>query len=187
MKLIFAQGNPGKDYSTTRHNVGFMVLDTLASNKNTSFTLKPKFHAEIAETTIAGEKVLLVKPQTYYNESGVSARTLVDFYKLQPASDLLVIHDELALPLGTIRIREKGSDAGNNGIKSLNNHLGPDYSRLRIGVSNELRERMNDADFVLGHFSKDERETLNATIIPKVLELIEHFSADQLETASHKI
>lgn len=164
-----------------------MVLDALASSKNTFFTLKPKFHAEIAETTIAGEKVLLVKPQTYYNESGVSARALADFYKLQPATDLLVIHDELALPLGTIRIREKGSDAGNNGIKSLNSHLGPDYSRLRIGVANELRERMNDADFVLGHFSKDERETLNSTIIPKVLELIEHFSADQLETTSHSL
>jgi PTH1 family peptidyl-tRNA hydrolase len=187
MKLVFAQGNPGKDYSTTRHNIGFMVLDALASRKNTAFTLKPKFHAEIAETTIAGEKVLLVKPQTYYNESGVSARTLVDFYKLQPANDLLVIHDELALPLGTIRTREKGSDAGNNGIKSLNSHLGPDYTRLRIGIASELRERMNDADFVLGHFSKDERETLDATIIPKAIELIEHFSLDQLQATSHRI
>ena len=187
MKLIFAQGNPGKDYSTTRHNVGFMVLDTLASEKSTAFAAKPKFHADTAELTIAGEKVLLVKPTTFYNETGQSARSLVDFYKLDTANDVLVIHDDLALPLGKIRIREKGSDAGNNGIKSLNAHLGPNYNRIRIGIENDLRNRMGDMNFVLGHFSKDEAVTLKEVIIPKTIELIERFCAGELETTSHNL
>ncbi len=186
MKLIFAQGNPGTNYSTTRHNIGFMALDVLAEARGMAFASKQKFHADIAELVIAGEKVLLVKPTTFYNETGQSARSLVDFYKLDIASDVLVIHD-LALPLGTIRTREKGSDAGNNGIKSLNAHLGPDYSRIRIGIKNELHNRIPDVDFVLGHFSKDEANTLAETIIPKTIELVEHFCAGQLETTSHRI
>lgn len=187
MKLIFAQGNPGTQYQATRHNVGFLVLEQLAAQTGKEFTKKPKFHADIAELTIAGEKILLVKPTTFYNETGQSARSLVDFYKLDTANDVLVIHDDLALPLGTIRIREKGSDAGNNGIKSLNTHLGPNYNRVRIGIKNELHSRISDVDFVLGHFSKDETETLMSTLIPKTIELIEHFCAGNLETTSHKI
>lgn len=187
MKLIFAQGNPGKDYSTTRHNVGFMALDALASEKGATLASKPKFHADIAELTIAGEKILLVKPTTFYNETGQSARSLVDFYKLDTASDVLVIHDDLALPLGKIRIREKGSDAGNNGIKSLNAHLGPNYNRIRIGIENDLRSRMGDMNFVLGHFSKDEAATLEEVIIPKTIELIERFCTGELETTSHNL
>lgn len=184
MKIIFAQGNPGPQYAATRHNVGWLVLDDLAGGA--SFAPKPKFFAAVAELSVAGEKVLLVKPQTFYNETGRSARAILDFYKATP-QDLLVIHDDLALPLGTLRIREKGSDAGNNGIKSLNSHLGPDYTRLRIGVYNELRDRMHDADFVLGNFSKDERDVLQKTIIPKTHELIERFCKDTLEAASYSL
>ena len=184
MKIIFAQGNPGLQYETTRHNVGFITLDALADG--TDFTPKPKFFAHIAEVSIAGEKTLLVKPQTFYNETGRAARVILDFYKLTPA-DILVIHDDLALPLGTLRVREKGSDAGNNGIKSLNAHLGPDYARLRVGIYNELRERMHDADFVLGNFSKDERETLRKNIIPKAHELIKSFCGGTLEASSHNL
>jgi PTH1 family peptidyl-tRNA hydrolase len=187
MKLIFAQGNPGSQYAATRHNVGFFALDRLAAAHAVEFIKKPKFHADIAEVTIAGEKTLLIKPTTFYNETGQSARSLVDFYKLDSASDLLVIHDDLALPLGTIRIRKKGSDAGNNGIKSLNAHLGPDYSRIRVGIKNELHSRISDVDYVLGHFSKDETEALTATIIPKTIELIERFCANSLETTSHSL
>jgi len=184
MKVIFAQGNPGRQYATTRHNVGFIILEALADGVN--FSPKPKFLAEIAETQIAGEKVLLVKPQTFYNETGRSARAILDFYKLTPA-DLLVVHDDLALPLGTLRIREKGSDAGNNGIKSLNAHLGPDYMRLRVGIYNDLRDRIHDADFVLGGFSRDEATQLEKTIIPKSHELIEDFCRDSLQPSSHVI
>jgi peptidyl-tRNA hydrolase, PTH1 family len=160
MKIIFAQGNPGSEFTSTRHNVGFDFIERLASTKNTTFASKVKFFAEIAEATIQDEKVLLVKPTTYYNETGRSARALVDFYKLDPETDFLVIHDDLALPFGTIRTRPSGSDAGNNGIKSLNAHLGDHYSRIRVGIYNDLRDRIPDADFVLAKFTSGEAEQL---------------------------
>lgn len=187
MKIIFAQGNPGPQYANTRHNVGFLIVDAIANAQRVDFLKKPKFHANIAEVSLAGEKVLLVKPATFYNETGQSARMLTDFYKLNPTTDFLVVHDDLALPLGTIRIRDKGSDAGNNGIKSLNARLGPNYARIRVGIYNDLRDRIHDADFVLSNFTKNEAELLNDTITPKAIELIEHFCAGQLETTSHTL
>lgn len=178
MKLIFAQGNPGIQYALTRHNVGFIVVDAIADALGGSWKVDSKMGAELCKVTIDGETVLLVKPLSFYNETGLVARKLVDFYKLTPASDVLVIHDELALPFGTIRVREQGSDAGNNGIKSLNSHLGAAYWRVRIGVWNELRERINDADFVLGRFSADEQKQLHAIIQNTVFDLIKEFIHD---------
>lgn len=187
MKIIFAQGNPGAQYARTRHNVGFLALDSLAETENASWRTESKYKADITEVHLEGEKVLLVKPLSYYNETGQVARALVDFYKLNPAADVLVIHDELALPFGTIRVREKGSDAGNNGIKSLNAHLGPDYARIRIGIWNELRDRMDDAAFVLSVFSKDELHQLSENFDSTILPLIKKFVAGTLEPASHKL
>lgn len=187
MKIVFAQGNPGAQYAHSRHNVGFVALDTLADSHSVPFAKKPKFHANIAETSIADEKVLLVKPTTFYNQTGQSARLLIDFYKLDPATDVLVIHDDLALPFGTLRIRHTGSDAGNNGIKSLNAHIGQTYTRIRVGVYNDLRDRLPDADFVLGNFTKRETEALGESIIPKITELISAFCQDAIEPTSHKL
>ncbi len=187
MKIVFAQGNPGQTYNHTRHNVGFFVLDKLANLSSLNWSEKAKFKALVAETLIAGEKVLLVKPTTFYNETGISARKLVDFYNIDIATDFLAVHDDLALPFGTIRTRRQGSDAGNNGIKSLNSHLEPDYHRIRIGVWNELRNQSNDADFVLSRFNKDETEQLEKTITPHVIDQIEKFCAAKLEITSHKI
>lgn len=166
MKLIFAQGNPGKEYAPTRHNVGFFVLDHYARDHGAVFGAKSKFHAEIAEFTVSGEKIILAKPTTYYNETGRSARALIDFYKINPSQEFLVIHDDLVLPFGTVRTREKGSSAGNNGIKSLNAALGEDYKRLRIGIYNPLRDQIPDADFVLARFTSKEKEML-----PKIYDL----------------
>ncbi len=160
MKIIFAQGNPGNQYTNTRHNIGFLMLDSFAAENATTFSSKTKFHADIAELSISGEKVLLVKPTTFYNETGTSARALIDFYKIDAATEFLVIHDELALPFGTIKTRFDGSDAGNNGIKSLNSHIGQNYARIRLGIYNPLRDQMDDGDFVLGKFSKAESEAL---------------------------
>lgn len=185
MKLIFAQGNPGDQYNATRHNVGFQVLDSFAAKQQVRYNAKPKFFADVAEYTHGDEKVLLVKPTTFYNETGRSARTLVDFYKLNPATDVLVIHDDLALPFGTLRTREKGSDAGNNGIKSLNAHIDHNYARLRIGIYSDLRERVDDVDFVLSRFSKDEQGTLTGDIIPHCQELIDTFIHGNLMPASY--
>jgi PTH1 family peptidyl-tRNA hydrolase len=184
MKLIFAQGNPGDQYAATRHNVGFQVLDDFASKQQVSFGSKPKFFADVAEYTSGDEKILLVKPTTFYNETGRSARALVDFYKLDPATDILVIHDDLALPFGTLRTREKGSDAGNNGIKSLNAHIDHYYARLRVGIYNDLRERMDDAEFVLSRFSKEEQAAL-ADIFGKTREIIDSFLDNSFQTTTH--
>lgn len=170
MKIIFAQGNPGTQYMTTRHNIGFVLIDMLAKKWGIDFIKKPKFHADIAETTVHGEKILLVKPNTFYNETGQSARALIDFYKLDPTEDFLVIHDELALPFGTLRTRQKGSDAGNNGVKSLNAHIGDHHNRIRVGVYHELRDKINDVDFVLGSFNSNERE-----VFPAIFKEIEYF------------
>ncbi len=186
MKIIFAQGNPEARYQTTRHNIGFQVVDTLARDENTSFATKQKFFAEVAEYSVGSDKVLLVKPTTYYNETGRSLRAILDFYKLTP-QDVLVVHDELALPFGTLRSRIGGSDAGNNGIKSINANGGTDTARLRIGVGNELRAKMGDVDFVLANFSKAEAATLTATIIPKSLEMIRSFIANDHQITSHTI
>lgn len=187
MKIILGQGNPGTQYSGSRHNVGFMTLDALAAAHSATFIAKTKLKADIAEYSVDGEKVLLVKPTTFYNETGQSARLIVDFYKADPAEDTLVIHDDLSLPLGTLRIREKGSDAGNNGIKSLNAHLGQDYRRIRVGVYNDLRDRVDDVNFVLGNFTKAESDSLQKDIIPKIVELTDQFCRDQLTITSYKI
>ncbi len=186
MKLIFAQGNPGAQYARTRHNVGFIVLDALADAAGATWRTESKYRAEIATAQLDGEKILLIKPQSFYNGTGQVARALVDFYKLNPTTDVLVIHDELALPFGTVRVREKGSDAGNNGIKSLNAHLGQNYWRIRIGIWNELRDKMDDANFVLSAFTKKETEQLKELSEATVFKLIEQFIEGKLEASSHR-
>lgn len=185
MKIIFAQGNPGAQYTRTRHNVGFSALDAFADATGAEWQEDPKRRALVATCSVNGEKVLLVKPLSFYNDTGLVARSFIDFYKLTPAEDFLVVHDELALPFGTIRIRKKGSDAGNNGIKSLNAHLGADYARIRVGVWNEHRDRVDDATFVLTAFTAEETAQLQATLLPKVTELIYSFLSGTLEDTSH--
>jgi PTH1 family peptidyl-tRNA hydrolase len=186
VKIIFSQGNPEPDYAKSRHNVGFSVLNVLATKLNIKWINHPKFQAIIAEATIANEKTILVKPTSFYNETGLSVRKIIDFYKLDPISDLLVIHDDFALPFGTIRVRKQGSDAGNNGIKSINAQIEPNYTRIRIGTWTELREKMDDADFVLAKFNSDEFDKLDKNIIPKVIELIEKFCDNTIESTSYK-
>jgi len=187
MKILFAQGNPDTKYAGTRHNTGFFVLDAFGDKYDVLWKDVDKFKARVAETTIDGEKVLLVKPLSFYNDTGMVARSFIDFYKLDTATDFIAIHDDLALPLGTIRIREKGSDAGNNGIKSLNTHLGDGYARIRIGIWTDERDRMNDVDFVLGRFSKDQEKKLQKHIIPHVIEVLDGFIKGKLETTSRKL
>lgn len=185
MKIILAQGNPGSEYARTRHNIGWQCLDALAHAYGAQFSPKPKLHAAIASATIAGQPVLLAKPTTFYNDTGRAAQAILRFYKLPPQA-LLVLHDELALEFGIIRVRHSGSDAGNNGIKSLNAHLGQDYARLRIGIHNPLRRRMGDAAFVLKPLSQAEQEALNTAIIPATTALVEQFAAGTLNDTSQR-
>lgn len=186
MKLVVAQGNPGKEYESTRHNVGFLALDYYSQKHDLSFQTKAKFRADIAEMKVGDEKVLLIKPTTFYNETGKAARALADFYKVETA-DILVIHDDLALPFGTLRTREKGSAAGNNGIKSLNAHLGEDYARIRVGTWNEIADHQGATDFVLSKFNEKESKKLQEDIFPKVTEIIDGFIADNHQITSHKL
>ena len=186
MKLVFTQGNPDSKFDSTRHNVGFAIADAFAQQAGASFKPTSKFFAEIAEGNVGGEKIIIAKPTTFYNETGQSFNAIKQFYKLEN-EDILVVHDELAIPFGTLRGRIGGTDAGNNGIKSINSHGGDTTARLRIGVGNEQRAVMGDTDFVLGKFSKDEHEALTKTLIPKCLEIITEFITDSHSVTSHKL
>lgn len=187
MKVIIAQGNPGSAYQHTRHNVGFLLVSRIVEALGGTWKDAAKWKARISEQIINGEKVLFVLPNTFYNETGSSVRAILDFYKLNAATDLLVIHDELALPFGTIRTREKGSDAGNNGVKSINAAVGESYARIRIGVWNELCDRMDDADFVLSRFSAEESATLTSDIVPAVDKLVNDFIAGAHQSTSRRL
>lgn len=184
MKLIFAQGNPEPEYSLSRHNTGFLVLNTLATMHGAKWSESAKFKALTAEVNIDGEKVILVKPTTYYNETGISARKLMDFYKLNPETDLLVVHDDLSLPFGTIRVRKQGSDAGNNGIKSINTHLGDSYTRIKIGIDSE--EKIDDSSFVLAKFNNQELTHLIKNILPEAVKFAIKFVDGSLVHTSYK-
>ncbi len=183
MKLIVGLGNAGKNYEATRHNLGFLMLDFFAKEYSLRWQEKIKFKALCTEYSRGEEKILLIKPQTFYNNSGDAVRTMKEFYKIEN-EDILIIHDELALPFGTIRIRHNSSDAGNNGVKSISAHIGTNYWRIRIGIWNELQEKMDDADFVLSKFSKDEANAIQKTIHQEVLALMNSFLNNDLKTTS---
>lgn len=180
MKLLIGLGNPEKKYDGTRHNVGFAVVDAFTEKQGVSFQERERFKAHMAELDHEGEKVLVAKPTTYYNLVGESVRAIADFYHITP-ENILVIHDELALPFGTVRTREKGSDAGNNGIKSIIQHIGPTTKRIRIGIANDLCEHMNAADFVLSKFKPAEKTMFKDTIEQTALDHIEKFINNSFE------
>lgn len=163
MYVIAGLGNPDRKYQNTRHNIGFDVIDALAEKYNISMNEK-KHKAVCGRGIIVGEKVLLIKPQTYMNLSGESIAEVLDFYKLNAAEDLLVIFDDISLAPGNIRIRAKGSAGGHNGIKSIIACTGSsDFARIKVGVG-EKPEGWDLADHVLGHFSKEEREYVEEAI-----------------------
>lgn len=161
MKFIVGLGNPGKEYHNTRHNLGFMVLDYIADIENFKFN-KIKFKSIIGEININGEKCIFIKPMTFMNRSGQAIREIVDFYKLE-LDDLLVIYDDIDIPLGNIRIRKEGSAGSHNGMKDILYHLKTDaFARLRIGLGNQ--KEMNLRDYVLFPFSKDEIPVIKDSI-----------------------
>ena len=184
IKLIIGLGNPEERYKDTRHNAGFKSVACYAEEHGATFQLKEKFKAWIAELSTEDEKVIFAKPTTYYNLSGEATRAIADFYKIAPA-DILVVHDELALPFGTIRTRIGGSNAGNNGVKSITEHLGPDTARLRIGIYNELRDKIDDADFVLSKFTREEAEHFGELHV-KTASIIDTFIDGTFEHTTHK-
>lgn len=159
MFIIAGLGNPTLRYEGTRHNVGFDVIDLLADKYNIAVDTR-KGRAFIGKGIIEGKKVILAKPQTYMNLSGESIRSLADYYKIDEEEELIVLYDDVSLDVGQLRIRKKGSAGGHNGIKSIIQHLGTDvFMRVKIGVG-EKPKKYDLADYVLGHFSKAEREQM---------------------------
>lgn len=165
MKLVVGLGNIGKEYQNTRHNVGFMVLDSFVSD----FTLEKKFQAYVKKDSIDGVDVLFVKPTTFMNLSGIAVRKIVDYYKIS-IEDVLVIQDDMDLPFGKYRCKINSSSGGHNGIKSIISLLGTqDFARLKIGIAHD--RSIDTRNYVLGSFSKQELQVLesNYSIYQKII------------------
>jgi PTH1 family peptidyl-tRNA hydrolase len=158
--LIIGLGNPGKEYDDTRHNIGFAVLDEFgAKNDFPGWVAKKDLKCELTMQKMGENQVILCKPATFMNNSGEAAQAVQRFYRVYN-QNTLAVYDELAIPFGSLRTRLGGSDAGHNGVKSLIQHLGDDFGRLRVGVGSDVAKKANAADFVLGKFTKEERQVL---------------------------
>jgi PTH1 family peptidyl-tRNA hydrolase len=161
MHLIVGLGNPGPKYARHRHNVGFMAADGIVAKYGLRAS-RARFHSEVYEGDIAGERILLLKPQTFMNDSGRAVLGALAFYKLGPA-DVVVIHDELDLALGKVRVKRGGGAAGHNGIRSIDASIGKDYRRIRIGVGHP-GDRTLVHGHVLDEFEPEEREAVGKTL-----------------------
>lgn len=160
MKIVVGLGNPGKEYENTRHNIGFMIIDKLLSDYSI-FDKKTKFQAVVSEKNINGEKIIFLKPQTYMNLSGNSLIEAINFYKLDAEKDVIVIYDDMDLPFGQLRVKDKGSSGGHNGIKSIISHLGNNFIRVKCGIGSK---KDGAIEHVLGKFSQTEQENLSKMI-----------------------
>ena len=161
MYIIVGLGNPGRKYENTRHNVGFITLDFLAERNHIKIN-KIKHKALVGEGMISGQKVLLVKPQTFMNLSGNSVREVMDYYRVEPEK-LIVIYDDVDIPMGRLRIRKKGSAGTHNGMRSIIYDLQEDgFPRVRVGIGQD--RKMSLAGFVLGGFAKDEKEMMEDAV-----------------------
>ncbi|MDD2566227.1 MAG: aminoacyl-tRNA hydrolase [Candidatus Gracilibacteria bacterium] len=172
MKIIVGLGNPGLEYNSTRHNIGFLFLDYLKEIWNFEDFKDSKFKAIISEGNYKGEKCILVKPMTYMNLSGESLISVINFYKLDFKEDIIVIYDDISMDFGKMKFRVKGSAGGHNGIKSITSSLGSDeFKRIKIGVG--LDSKYDVSDWVLSKFTKNELQELKEDIFSQALELLE--------------
>ena len=172
MKLIVGLGNPEIEYAGTRHNAGFLVIDKIISNEQLTISKTPKLQSDIAKGTINKKRIILAKPLTYMNNSGIAVRELLDFYKLKP-ENLIVIHDDKDIPLGETRVQTDRGPAGHNGVKSIIEHLGTqNFTRIRVGVAPASQNQIKDtANFVLGKFTAEEIRILNKVIDTVIKEI----------------
>jgi len=180
MKIIIGLGNPGQEYTSTRHNIGFEILDALRKEANCSiWEFNKKFNAEISKGNFNDTEVLLVKPQTFMNLSGVAVRNIIDFYKLT-VENIIIIHDDIDIELGTYKVATDSRSAGHNGVQNIIDQLGTQkFTRLRLGVgavtTDEPSCRLGAHDFVLGKFSEAEKkkiESITENIISEIKNLL---------------
>ena len=181
MYVIAGLGNPGKEYASSRHNAGYMAVEYLAGKLNTKLN-KLKFNSVYGDTSINGEKVMLVKPVTYMNKSGIAIAEIVKFYKIS-TSNLIVIYDDIDIPLGALRIRPSGSAGTHNGMKSIVDSIGSEFPRIRIGIGRN--EEMDLADFVLQKFSRNEKDIVTP-IIEKAAEAAVEIIENGIDSAMQK-
>lgn len=162
LRAVVGLGNPGADYARTRHNMGFLFADRLASAMGATFRAERKFRGELARGTFAGTELLVLKPGTFMNASGEAVQPLLAFYKLKP-QELLVVHDDLDLPVGTARLKQAGGHGGHNGLRSIHQHIGENYVRLRIGIAHPL-QRAQVINYVLGRPGAAEQQALDGAL-----------------------
>jgi len=181
-RMLVGLGNPGKGYEQNRHNVGFMLLDQLAIGWQCALNAQGKFRAEWGKVTRGDYQWLLVKPLTFMNASGEAVQRLAAFYQV-PASEILVVYDDLDLPLGAVRCRPEGSSGGHNGMKSIESRLGTrEFPRLRIGIGRDERGKNATISYVLSDFSKSEKDLLGQAL-ERAENLIEEWGDSSLEKA----
>jgi PTH1 family peptidyl-tRNA hydrolase len=187
MLLIAGLGNPGPRYQATRHNLGFMLIDELARQCGVpASSFRERFHGEIASARLGSEELLLLRPQTYMNESGRSVQAACTFYKIKP-SELIVAHDELDLPFADVRLKKGGGDGGNRGIRSVSGALGPDYVRIRLGIGRPPPDFRGDpADFVLQAFPSTEQASVEQ-MLTRGAEAVSLVTSLGLEKAMNRI
>ena len=171
MKLIIGLGNPGEEYKKTRHNAGFLTVDKLVSNsKYPILSTQSKFNAEISQSTINDEKIILAKPQTFMNNSGQAVKAIVDYYKID-LENIIVIHDDLDIPIGEYKISKNKNSGGHKGVQSIIDYLGTkDFTRFRIGIMTE-NKKIPTEKFVLERFSREEMEIVKGVIKEIVKEI----------------
>jgi len=187
MLLIAGLGNPGPRYQATRHNLGFRVIDELARQCGVSGSaFRERFHGELASARLGSEDLLLLRPQTFMNDSGRSVQAACTFYKLKP-SELIVVHDELDLHFNDVRLKKGGGDGGNRGVRSVTAALGPDYVRIRLGIGRPPPDFRGDpADFVLQAFASAELATVEQ-MVTRAAEAVSLLTALGLEKAMNRI
>ncbi|MDB5599453.1 MAG: aminoacyl-tRNA hydrolase [Xanthobacteraceae bacterium] len=183
MRLLVGLGNPGAEYAGNRHNIGFMAIEAIAKRHNIG-PFRRKFQGVVAEGMIGGERVLLLLPGTYMNESGRAVAEAMKFYKLE-LGDLIVLHDELDLPPGKLRVKTGGGGAGHNGLRSITAHVGNDYRRVRIGIGHP-GDKARVHGYVLSDFAKDERDWVE-TLIGAIADNVERIARGQDASFQNKI
>ena len=182
VSIIVGLGNPGDKYAGTRHNVGFWLVDRLAANTGAVLKAEKKVLGEVAQTSLAYRNIRLMKPTTYMNESGQAVRRVLDFYKVEP-EQLLVLHDELDLPPGTVRLKKGGGHGGHNGLRDIISHCGKDFPRLRIGIGHP-GHKSQVSGYVLRNPGSKERRLIEDSL-PPAAEAVERLLTDGLEKAMH--